>query len=184
MFKILLLVAVIVGVGFHIAKDHKMKKLNPEVIDKPVYLHIGLKRVDQQRTVDGVFLVQAASQDDCEGHATYVMKGFRAALEMVEKEHARMVAAAPPGTGEPIPKPPTISFADHKCEETPTTRNARLFENSPTHVTFLSASRSKRTERETRMIFWGISVQESTDLCNAMIKRYPPNRATCVAARS
>ena len=63
-------------------------------------------------------------------------------------------------------------------------RYAKLFDNEPTFVTYLSMARGDRRERETRLLYWGVSMEESDKVCDEVSKMQSRRKGavTCVRA--
>ena len=132
----------------------------PAVFKDPVYAELHVNVEVQGRTIEQVVFVQAASFGECEKH--------RAQLEQLFGQ---------------VSLPMTVKSAECLPELQP--RQRALFEDQPGNVTYLSMHRGARTERDIRVIFWGVSVAESNQLCDGMTKAYADKhvgRVACVRA--
>lgn len=73
------------------------------------------------------------------------------------------------------------------CKEALASRYERLFDNTPISVTYLSLARGAQTERDGRLIFWGVTVAESDQLCNILQPLYQERHkgaVTCVRSHT
>ncbi len=165
--KKLALILIALGVGGYYWQNQKSKLTvdadNPEVITDPVYAEFRIALDISGREISQIFLVQAASQKDCE-------KGL-------SEFGASFVAKA--GAGWKV--------QSSECKRGIDARSTRLFNNLPTHVTYVSLARGDKKEREARMIAWGVSVEESNMLCDQLKQSLQTGwkgAVTCVRARA
>jgi hypothetical protein len=143
MKKIIIALAMIGG-GF--GWLHVLQKRNPEVIAKPVYGEFRVKGDTPGGDIEAVMFVKAVDQQECQ-------EGMRV-------------------LGGPLPPElkdgcPTCRIVKAECKPELAPRYARLFDDQPSFVTYVSIARGARTEREYRMIFWGVTAAESAQLCDA-----------------
>jgi hypothetical protein len=72
------------------------------------------------------------------------------------------------------------------CKPTLSARYEQLFEDVPINIAYLSMTRGSRTERDVRMVIWGVTGKEGEQLCELvktdMRSRYS-GRMQCVGAR-
>ncbi|MDQ8021423.1 MAG: hypothetical protein REI94_06260 [Moraxellaceae bacterium] len=145
MKKILLLIVIAVAAKFG-WEAHK-KKENPVVIENPVYGETRVKLGVAGREIEGVMFVKNANDAECRS----TIGKFDGIIDKssCEKVNCKIVSS--------------------ECKPELTARNARLFDNEPTHVSYVSLARTRPELREMRFIVWGVSVAESDDLCKRII---------------
>ncbi|HUX82501.1 MAG TPA: hypothetical protein VMV35_06655 [Halothiobacillus sp.] len=138
------------------------EKANPDVITHPDYATLRMNVVFPNRTVDGTLFVKTVDPADCQRN-----------IQLLKDEAAHKLFAMCPQcevqTAECVPQLPP--------------REAILFENKPTAVTYYSLARGDRHEREMRIIYWGVTDAESDKLCNGMLMTPMNGRrgaATCI----
>jgi len=69
-----------------------------------------------------------------------------------------------------------------ECKAVLDARSAKLFDNIATYVNYVSATPAAPSEREVRMIFWGITADEGDIMCSE-IPRWQQRwtgRMTCI----
>lgn len=119
-----------------------------EAIKNPVYAETRVKMdFPGGRSLEGVMLGKTYNQEDCEKH-----------LQVLENDIKRWAGK--------VCSDCKLQLSECKSELLP--RYAQLFDNEPTNVTYISLARGDRSEREYRLIFWGVTVAESNQLCNAV----------------
>lgn len=143
---------IILGVLGYFGKKHQQDAgggqddtRNPADIKNPVYAEIRFKADLDDRTIHMVVYGKGFDDADC-----HKMIGD---LPETMLEHKR-----PDGTS-------IWALESSQCESTLESRSARLFDNKPTFVSYVSASPGAPKEREVRMIFWGVTAQESELVC-------------------
>ncbi len=146
MKKIIVLI-LIVGAGAYLWQE-RLKALNPDVITNPVYAAVRITTdfPGNRGQVEGVLLIQAVDQADCK-------KQLRSVDNILEEQGKKGGS--------------TWTKKAFECKTELTSREARLFNNEPTFVTYLSAGRGQPSEREHRLIYWGLTVEQSNKICEA-----------------
>lgn len=149
--KKLLIVLIVAAAGIQVWYRHlKAQEDNwvPEAIANPVYLEVRVEFDAPGRSAEGVMYLQALDQEDCEKQRQiaqrYLYKGQAAVCPIQCK----------------------IQKTECKAELAP--RYSKLFDNAPTSVTYISYARGQASEREIRLIYWGVTVDESDRLCGAV----------------
>lgn len=159
---LVLLVAASAYFTYKTRQDRQQQQANPAVIERPVYAEtkVDLKG-DSGRVINSVVLVATASQTECD----------TAAAKMVQTV---LDASARKGV--------TGTVKSTECKTELDARMARLFANQPTFVTYMALARGKPEERETRMLYWGVTVQESDMLCEMVpqIQKGWTGKVSCV----
>lgn len=142
-------------------------KQNPEVITNPVYLEMRINIGNDERTVEAVALMQTVNDGDCR-------KFSGKAMSMLDRQIAK--------TNQNV----KVSLKSIECKTELSPRNARLFDNEPTFLTYVSAARGNRFEREMRWIYWGTSVEESEMVCGLVpnFQAHLKGKVSCIHARS
>ncbi|MCL2076551.1 MAG: hypothetical protein FWH15_09000 [Betaproteobacteria bacterium] len=145
MKKIIVFLFVIGGAWFLFQQTEKQRQssLNPEVISSPVYVETRITQDIQGRSIEMAFFGKAVDERDC-------MQRSKNMLENLQKSDS---------AGRWV-----LKSSECKSELSP--RYAKLFDNEPTFVTYISIARGNRYEREGRLIFWGVSVEESDMICD------------------
>lgn len=140
---------------------------DPEVITNPVYLEMRINIGNDDRTLEAVGLMQTANDDDC-----WSFSGK--AMSMLDRQIAK------------ADRNVKVSLKSIECKRELSPRNARLFDNEPTFLTYLSAARGNRFEREMRWIYWGTSVEESEMVCGMVpnFQAHLKGKVSCIHARS
>ena len=142
---ILVCIYVAVSVAWNSFKNANSRPVEPLHIDNPVFAEIRLAVESEGRSIDAVMLAKTVDAADCQRYSAILTKG---------------VDAAPSGDG------PMWKRVSAECKSSLTARNQRLFNNEPTFVSYLSISPRDASEREVRMIYWGVTAEESDRLCN------------------
>jgi len=165
--KKLILVLIIAASAYYAYKTRQerlQQRAHPAVIERPVYAEtkVDLKG-DGGRIINSVVLVATASQAEC----------GEAAAKLVQTV---LDASARGGV--------TGTVTSTECKTELDARMARLFANQPTFVTYMALARGKPEERETRMLYWGVTVQESDLLCEMVpqIQKGWAGEVSCVRA--
>jgi hypothetical protein len=80
---------------------------------------------------------------------------------------------------------PNCTVQPSACKAELTPRYLSLFDNAPSVVTYLSLDRGSAGERETRLVYWGVSVEESDSLCSVLpeFQKGRQGHVGCVRAR-
>ena len=137
--KNILIFLFIAGGAVVLWKRHQI----PEVIENPVYAEIRLNLEGNGRQLEGVIFGKTTNEADCKNN-----------LEVFE-------SLAPKAC-------PICKIAKSECKTELAPRYTKFFDNTPSSVTYLSLARGEPAERELRMIFWGVTLEESNKLCDAV----------------
>jgi hypothetical protein len=143
---------------------------DPEIVSDPVYAEFRIGIDVDNRTFDQVILVKTGDSAECRkllGRADIIYGS-----EADEAGHHWKMRSS-------------------ECKAEIGARYAALFDDLPTHVTYLSVGRGGWYEREARMVTWGVTVEESDMLCDVLAKFLTETRkirsgyVTCIrSARS
>jgi hypothetical protein len=74
-----------------------------------------------------------------------------------------------------------------ECKAAISPRYAKFFDDEPSNVTYLSLNRSTSTERDVRLIFWGLTGTEgdaACDLAKQIFEKIHKGPIKCVRAVS
>lgn len=162
--KKIILVLFVIGIGFGIYHHRRQNTLNPEVIANPTFAEIRMSLDARGRSFEQVLFAKTANPADCKRYSQFIVDGL-------QKKQAN--DASPPWV-----------LKSMDCKPELESRHARLFDNQPSFVTYLSMARGHRTERETRLIYWGVSPQEADRVCD-MVAKIQSGRmggVTCIRA--
>lgn len=118
----------------------------PDVFTNPVYAVVRFKLQFQGRSFDEVVFAQTRDPVDCQSYSKMI-------INQAERPDQKGLSW-------------TLQSSECKTELEP--RYAKLFDNQPTSVTYLSLGRGGRDERETRVIYWNITVEESDRACSGV----------------
>lgn len=143
-----------------IANDEKK---NPEVIVNPVYAEIHMDMDVKDRSIEQVLLIKTVDEEDCQRFSKNL------AQKIIEHQE--------PGLKWKIER--------SICSSSLMPRYANLFENKPTDVTYLSVARGDRQEREMRLIYWGVSTEESNHVCSDEVSKFErlwKGQVSCIRA--
>jgi hypothetical protein len=162
MKKIIMLVLVVAAASYFWQRSKQTQ--GPEVISNPVYAEARVKMDFPGRSVEGVMLAKTADEADCQKH-----------IQILERQLESLAASVCP----------TCKLQSSQCKAELPNRLAKLFDNTPTSVTYLSLARGERSEREFRVIYWGVTADESDRLCGA-VSQFQKGRkgaVTCIRAQ-
>lgn len=165
--KKIILVLIIAAAAFSPTRrgSNASSRPTPPSSKRPVYAEtkVDLKG-DSGRVINSVVLVATASQTECDA----------AAAKMVQTVIDASARKGVTGTVKSI-----------ECKTELDSRMARLFANQPTFVTYMVLGRGKPEERETRMLYWGVTVEESDLLCEMVpqIQKGWVGKVSCVRAQ-
>lgn len=142
-----------------IANDEKR---NPEIINNPVYAEIHMDMNVKDRSIEQVLLIKAVDEEDCQNFSKNLSQ--------------KIIDHQGPGMKWKVER--------SDCSPSLIPRYANLFDNKPTDVTYLSVARGDRREREMRLIYWGVSTEESNRVCGEVSKfqRLWKGQVTCIRA--
>jgi len=158
-----LLILIVLGAGGYFAYQHFHADADaaPQVIEDPVYADIRLDMHVGGRDLQFALFGKMASQSDCEQRSKKVwgrvIDGCRECVQQT---------------------------AVCKTELEP--RYQRLFDNAAIHSTYLSFNRGSQTERDGRMVIFGLTADEGDAVCDQAISRFQTNytgKIECVHAR-
>jgi hypothetical protein len=163
---LIILVLALAGGGYAYTKNKEKEKekqrqeaLNPEVIANPVYAEIRFTFDAGGRAFEMVLLAKTTGDTECNSAAT--------GLGLIK----RQVEAA------------QWKIKSSECKPALDPRYAAMFDNRPTHLTYLRIARGAPNERDMRMISWGLSGGESDKLCDGLaaeMRRSLKGAVTCV----
>lgn len=117
--------------------------LPPAEIADPVYAEVRMKIHEGDREIEAVLFGKASDEADCR------MRAERARKHLQDN----------------CPKCVSRSF---ECKRELAPRYLKFFDEVPGNITYLSYRPSSRGERDVRMIFWGLNIQEANTLCDQM----------------
>lgn len=138
-----LLVLVILGVLGWYAYQKYSAGGPPRTFDNPVYGEIRVNANIANREIEMAAFLRAADDEDCRTRG--------------ERSWAKVLKACP-----------TCVFQPVKCQKQLPPRYARLFDDVPIPSTYLSATAGARDERDGRVVFYGVTDAEGTQICEAM----------------
>jgi len=124
--------------------------LNPETISNPVYAQLKVGLETGGRSYDQVILVKTVDQSDC-GKVQQQLENVYGPAETAKVHQSWNIKSS-------------------ECKADLEPRYLKLFDNRPMSVTYLSLGRGDLKERESRMVVWGVSVDESNILCDGVAK--------------
>jgi hypothetical protein len=159
--KRLLVIALIAAAGYFGWQKFAGHGGPPAPIKNPVYGEVRVTAEVQGREIDMALFIRAQDDADCRGRASTSWNG---ALEGC----------------------PTCSMqATTKCQAQLPPRYARLFNDESIPSTYLSATAGDSTERDGRLVVYGLTDEEGKALCEvirtSILKRYH-GTAHCVPA--
>lgn len=147
--KKLIFLILIVAVGKY-AWDHYQKTpedtKKPDIFAKPVYAVIRLSAQVKGRSFEEAIFAETRDVADCQNYS-----------KVLENQATR-----------PDEKGLSWQLQSSECKNELDDRYAKLFQNQPTSVTYLSLSRGNRQEREVRIVYWGVTVEESHRVCEGV----------------
>jgi hypothetical protein len=156
-----LLVLVILGVaGWFAYQKYFAGGGPPATFENPVYGEMRVVARIQSRELEMAAFVRAADDEDCR------TRGSRSWNEVL--------AACPTCTRQPV-----------KCHEQLPPRYARLFDDVPIASTYLSATAGNRSERDGRVVFYGLTDAEGAQVCELFRAQFSKQYAgtmQCVTA--
>lgn len=160
-FLVGLLLAVGVAVYFWQHRGQQSKALDS--ILNPVYAETRVQWNIPGRSTEGVMLAKTTDQADCQQYARR--------LETLLQQNAASIC-------------PSCKVQPSVCSTELSSRYTQLFDNKPLSVTYLTMDRGDASERETRLIYWGVSVAESDRLCGVVneFQKGRKGKVNCVRA--
>jgi hypothetical protein len=154
--KKIIFLLIIIGAVFHLHKNRASDGAPPEPIKNPVFAQQRIEVNIQNRTIEQVLFAATKNAQDCAEVNRTGLAGQTSGAVM--ESNLRW----------------DIKSAD--CKDTIEPRYAAMFENKPTHLAYLSFDRGSEKEREMRVIFWGLSAEESKASCERMLTHFRPKR--------
>ena len=127
-------------------RHHAQAEDEVTTIANPVYAEARMKLEAGSNTIEGVMMAQTINQADCEQQISQLSKQLSTFSHVC----------------------PTCKMQEPECKTEIAPQYTRIFDNRPTSLTYLSLARGQASEREMRLIYWGISVDQSDKLCNAI----------------
>jgi hypothetical protein len=115
-------------------------------------------------SIDMAILMKNADQADCEEQSRKLEKG------LADNVVGYCVDCTTPTS---------------KCMTDLAPRFATMFDNKPSSLTYISLARGIQAEREMRVIYWGVTVDQSDALCSLLpeFRKQRKGEVTCVRAR-
>ena len=131
-------------------------------ITNPVYAEARMKLDAGGNSIEGVMMAQTIDQADCERQ-----------VSQLTQELSKFASVCP-----------TCKLQAPECKTEIAPQYTRLFDNKPTSLTYVSLARGQSSEREMRLIYWGISVEQSDKLCSAVpnFQKSRKGAVSCVRA--
>lgn len=139
--KVIIALILLSGLGYY----YYINNTNPAEINDPTFAQARIEFTVQNRDLTMVLMGKMANTTDCEKRG---QRFWKRVLEKCE----------------------SCDFIDYQCKQELPARYQKLFENKPTYATYIVAERGDRTERDARMIVWGLSKMESNVFCQYMSK--------------
>ena len=120
---------------------------NPDHIDKPVYAELRVTLNALGRELEMALFAAMASEQECKTRAQYVWDNVISACSQ-------------------------CSSQVKECSTELPARYAQLFSNVPIASTYLSFTHGAKTERDGRMVIYGLTTQEGNILCDQMRQQF------------
>jgi hypothetical protein len=139
--KLIVIVIVLAVVGFVV--KGRLDKVNPQVIEHPVYAEIRVDAKEGIREINIALFAKAVDLDDCNLRS--------------EKTWSKVLSGCPSCVLSPV-----------KCTNELPPRYARLFDNVAIPSTYLAFTRGSRFERDGRMVVYGLTREEGLAVCDQM----------------
>ena len=163
--KNILVFLLIIGAGAYVWKNRQpdsAQKQSSDVIANPVYAEARVKMSVMGREIEGVMLGKTVDQADCQKNIETIKRQME-----IQSPHICPTCRVETTT---------------QCKTELLPRYARLFDNEPTSVSYISLGQGDPSEREYRLIYWGVTVEESGRLCSAVpqIQRGRKGVVTCI----
>ena len=128
----------------------------------PVYAVVRFQAEIHDRSFQAMALAKAADDADCKHVAEHLVETM----------------------GNDPKSAVQWSLQSSECTKNLEPRNLKLFSNRPINVSYVSAARGSSSERELRIVFWGVTVDESDRICETIhsVQRNWQGAVTCVHA--
>ena len=136
----------------------------PQAIADPVYSDTRVSMKTPDGSIDIVILMKTIDHADCEAETRKLEKdlggGGFASCEACTTPRSQCMTELPP-------------------------RFASMFENRPSSVTYLSLARGSQAERDLRVVYWGVTVEQSDRVCDAVpeFQKGRKGAVSCVRAQ-
>jgi hypothetical protein len=148
--KKLIIFLLVIGALYYVGKSGQWNLLgmlgrDPSAISNPVYSVVRFRAEFQDRSVDMVAFAKAFDQADCQ----------RMSADLIDRMQKRQDQA-----GMLV-----WQLVSSECKSVLDARSVKLFDNIPTYVNYVSAAPGASSEREVRLIFWGMTADEGDIMC-------------------
>jgi hypothetical protein len=144
--KLIVIIIVLAVVGFVV--KNRLDKVNPAVIEHPVYAEIRVDAKEGIREINIALFAKAVDLYDCNLRT--------------EKTWSKVLSGCP-----------TCELSPVKCTDELPPRYARLFENVPIPSPYLAFTRGSRFERDGRMVVYGLTRDEGLAVCDQIRQSVP-----------
>lgn len=145
------------AMGSHGAASHNAMKTTD-----PVYAEIRIERDVSGRQIEMAYFGKMDNESDCQEQASRFSNRMLANCEGCVAKTS-------------------------ECKTQLSPRYAMLFDDTPTSTTYLSMAKGSPSEREWRLVFWGLSVNESDMICDAVsnnMRKFQKGAVQCVRAKA
>ena len=160
--KNIIIVVVVVATAMYFWNSHQLEAANPKVISNPVYAEVRMELDAQGRSFEEVILAETVDAADCQQYSKALQ-----AKAMRQNENGL-----------------AWKLKSSECKAELESRAARFFENKRTEVSYLSLARGDRMEREVRVVYWGVTTDESDRVCAGVSQMQIERKGavTCIPA--
>ena len=142
------LFACLIKLGADFMANRKAARGDTEAVKQPVYAELNIRVIVDGQSLEEFMFVEAKDMADCDR-----------TREQLERDFAKRVASR---------LPPSIRSS--RCLTELTQDQGDLFANRPTNVTYLSVGPGRASEREMRVIAWGLTPEQSTQICELILR--------------
>jgi hypothetical protein len=139
--KTLFVIVLVLGASWFFWKKHVDGP--PQVIENPVYGEVRVSVTEGNREVEAALFVRASSELDCKGRG---LVGWTGAFSGC----------------------PSCKLTPPRCSAELPARYARLFDDVRIPSAYLSATAGKASERDGRLVVYGLTDQEGVMFCEMM----------------
>lgn len=156
MLQRILIISIVGILGFFAYRQLQ----GPAEIVKPVFAEIRVKMEVGGREIEAAMFGKMADEADCRQRAQNVRSHLEANCKYCVSKSI-------------------------ECKADLLPRYAKFFDDTPSHATYLSLTRSNRGERDARLIFWGLTGAEGDAVCDQMkqiFRKIHSGPARCVRA--
>ncbi|BCB26144.1 hypothetical protein SKTS_10300 [Sulfurimicrobium lacus] len=136
----ILFVIVVLGVLGFFGLRHQPE---PTDVANPVFVEIRVTLDAYGRQIEAAVFGKTLDEADCQQRARIIKNNLAANCEYCVSKSVECKTALAP-------------------------RNAKFFDDTPSSVTYLSLNHSRSTERDVRVIFWGLTGAEGDAVCDQM----------------